>query len=75
MTTDIQAQFSIAEKEEIVANLRVKWAQARHTAAIAETVKDEAIKVCDDAWQAVVDAKTEYEKCNQALVEEMTNSL
>jgi hypothetical protein len=75
MTTDVQAQFSIAEKEEIVAELRQAWAKARHAAALAETELQEATKLCDEAWTAVVEAKAEYEKCNQALVEEMTNSL
>ena len=73
--TTTEAQFSIAEKEEIVSQLREKWAKARHAAAIAETAKDEAAKVCDEAWAAVVEAKAQYEKCNQALVEEMTDSL
>lgn len=75
MTTDIQAQFSIAEKEEIVAELREKYARARKVAedAAAET---QAAQIREDAaWVAVHEARLEYTRCDDALVQQMANSL
>ena len=75
MTTETGSARSIEEMEEIVAELRQAWARARHTAALMETEKQEVTRRCNEAWQAVHDAEREYEKCNLALVQKLTDAL
>jgi hypothetical protein len=66
MTTD--------EKTEIVQELREKYARLRREAALAEVELDEAQKRNDAAWQAVAEARNEYNRCDQALIEEMSST-
>ena len=73
MTTETTR--SIEEMEEIVAELRQAWARARHAAALAETEKQEVARRCGEAWQAVYDAQRDYDKCNLALVQRLTDAL
>jgi hypothetical protein len=75
MTTDIQAQFSIAEKEEIVAELRVKWVQARHAANLAAIEAQEAKEREDAAWAACGAAQSAFSLCERALMEQIEASL
>ena len=75
MTTETGSARSIEEMEEIVAELRQAWARARHAADLVEAEKEEVTRRCDEAWQAVVNAKEEYERCDRALVNRMTDAL
>jgi predicted kinase len=75
MTTDVQAQFSIAEKEEIVAELREKYARARKVAEDAAAEATEAKAREEAAWLAVHEARLEYNRFDDALVEQMAQSL
>jgi hypothetical protein len=54
--------------------LREKYARLRREAALAEVELDEAQKRNDAAWQAVAEARNEYNRCDQALIEEMSST-
>ena len=73
--TTTEAQFSIAEKEEVVARLRETYARKRHEAELADIEKEEANKKSEAAWVAVHEARLEYDRCDRALVEQMAASL
>ena len=73
--TTIETQFSIAEKEEIVADLRMAWAQARHAAALAAIEVTEAKAREDAAWLACSEAQRNYQLCERALLEQIEQSL
>jgi hypothetical protein len=70
-----ETQFSIAEKEEIVAELRLKWAQARHAANLAAIEADEAKQREDAAWAACGAAQSAYALCEKALLDQIEATL
>lgn len=73
--TTTNAEFSIAEKEEIVAELRLAWAQARHAATLAHIEAEEAKAREDAAWTTAVVAQRNYTLCEKALLEQIEQSL
>ena len=73
--TTTEAQFSIAEKEEIVAELREKYVRARRDARIAEDESVAANERASEAWAAVNEAQREYNLCERALLEQIEQSL
>jgi hypothetical protein len=72
---DIQAQFSIAEKEEIVAQLREKFVRLRRDARLAEDESVAAQERASEAWAAVGEAERDYNLCERALLEQIEKSL
>ena len=73
--TTTESQFSIAEKEVIVSELREKLARAKHEARLAHTETEEAKAREDAAWTAVGEAASEYNLCERALLEQIEQSL
>jgi protoheme ferro-lyase len=73
--TTTESQFSIAEKEEIIARLREKLARARRDAEFAYIELTEAQEKYNDAISVRVEAEREYNLCERALLEQIEKSL
>ena len=73
--TTTEAQFSIAEKEEMVVELRAKVARARKAYDIAQMTTAQAKKEEQSAWNDYTMAQSEYETCDRDLIQQMANSL
>ena len=73
--TTTEAYFAIAEKEEIVAQLREKYVRARRAAAVAETEAKNAAARAEAAWGVANEARYEYERCDLYLIQQMQESL
>ena len=73
--TTTEAQFSIAEKEEVVISLRAKYVRAKHNLVVASVTLDEAKLEYERLSEECFEAGNEYRRVEDALLEQMAASL